>query len=117
MESKRPGRKPDSVVAAERGITLEELRSERKERLRAKSEKHEELPDHKKDFYDYFDAELNDIAAAMDACKERMNQLSKCRSHERKLNFVCKQFVDEIHKCGFDHEIALGRARKLFEEK
>ena len=117
MENKRLGRKPDSIVAAERGISLEQLRRERKEKMRAKNEKHEELPDGKKDFYDYFDTELNDIANAMDECKNRMQRLSKCRSHEKKLNFLCKQFVDEIQKCGFDYEIVLGRVKKLFEEK
>ena len=117
MENKRLGRRPDSVVAAERGISLEDLRAERRERMRAKNEKHEELPNGKKDFYDYFDTELNDIAAAIDYCKQRMQRLAKCRTHEKKLNFLCKQFVDEINKCGFDHEIALERTRKLFEEK
>jgi len=117
MENKRMGRKPDSVVAAERGISLEELRAERRERLRAKNEKHEELPDHKKDFYDYFGTEINDIASAIEECRGKMERLIKCRTHEQKLNYLCKQFVDEIKKVGLDHEIALGRARRLFEEK
>lgn len=113
MERRRGGRRPDRVIAEELGISVEELKAQRKAKLQAKQT--EEIA-HDQEFYNYFDPELNDIAAAIDECRRRMDRLIKCRSSEKKMNFLCKQFVDEIYKEGFDPEIVMGRVKILFEE-
>lgn len=112
---RKAGRKPDAIVAAKLGITVEEMRAKRKEEklIKIHKVKADAIVEDQKAL-----ERIDQIhASCEDTIKEQQKMIIALRNVQKKsqvVDKICNEFIEAVRAEGLDFEIVLEILQKIY---